>query len=56
MKNYQESVGIDVSKTTIDVSCYLCKKHKVFKNDINGYHSMLNGEKSKQGVFLFFYT
>lgn len=34
MENYEETIGIDVSKKTIDVSCHLSCKHKVFGNDI----------------------
>ena len=42
MKNYKEAIGIDVSKKTLDVSCHLLGKHKVFTNDIRGYRSMLS--------------
>lgn len=41
MKNYQETVGIDVSKKTIDAYCYQAQVHKAFVNDIIGYKSLL---------------
>jgi len=41
MKNYQEAVGIDVSKKKIDAYCYQAQVHKVFVNDISGYKSLL---------------
>jgi len=41
MKNYQEAVGIDVSKKTIDAYCYQAQVHKAFVNDIIGYKSLL---------------
>jgi len=55
MKNYDEVVGIDVSKKTIDVSCHLCSKHKVFVNDVKGYRSMLNWVKKQTGGVSVFY-
>lgn len=52
MKNYKEAIGIDVSKKTLDVSCHLLGKHKVFTNDTRGYRSMLSWvEKEVKGSF-----
>ncbi|MEM9078828.1 MAG: IS110 family transposase [Bacteroidota bacterium] len=42
MKNYEEAVGIDVSKNTLDVSCHHLCTHRVFPNDIKGYRSMIS--------------
>jgi len=41
MKNYEEAVGIDVSKKTIDAYCHQGQVHKEFVNDISGYKSLL---------------
>ncbi|CAN0599505.1 unnamed protein product, partial [Ectocarpus sp. 12 AP-2014] len=41
MKNYDEVVGIDVSKNTIDAYCHQAQCHKVFSNDLIGYRSLL---------------
>ena len=41
MKNYDEVVGIDVSKKTIDAYCYHAQVHKEFVNDLIGYKSLL---------------
>jgi transposase len=41
MKNYEEVVGIDVSKKTIDAYCYHAQAHKAFINDVKGYKSLL---------------
>lgn len=41
MKNYEEVVGIDVSKKTIDAYCYHSQAHKEFINDISGYKSLV---------------
>ncbi len=55
MKNYEEAVGIDVSKKTIDVSCHLAQQHRVFTNDVKGYHSMVIWVKKKtKGVSVFY--
>lgn len=40
MKNYQEALGIDVSKKTLDVKCHLAGVHRVFNNDYRGYLGM----------------
>lgn len=56
MKNYKEAIGIDVSKHTLDVSCHVLGKHKVFTNDIKGYRSMLSwvGKLVNECVFYCF--
>jgi len=55
MKNFEEVVGIDVSKKTIDASCHLAQQHRVFSNDIKGYQSMLNWvTKQTKGVSVFY--
>jgi len=41
MKNYEEVVGIDVSKKTIDAYCYQAQVHKEFVNDLIGYKRLL---------------
>ncbi|MFL1013706.1 IS110 family RNA-guided transposase [Flavisericum labens] len=41
MKNYDEVVGIDVSKKTIDAYCYQSQVHREFTNDIKGYKGLL---------------
>ncbi|WP_117884571.1 IS110 family RNA-guided transposase [Aureibaculum luteum] len=41
MKNYEEVVGIDVSKKTIDAYCYQAQVHKEFVNDLIGYNRLL---------------
>ncbi len=41
MKNYEEVVGIDVSKKTLDAYCHQAQVHKVFVNDVIGYKSLL---------------
>lgn len=41
MKNYEEVVGIDVSKKTIDAYCYQSQVHKAFVNDVVGYKSLI---------------
>jgi transposase len=55
MKNYDEAVGIDVSKNTLDVRCYLAMKHKVFSNDIRGCKSMLKWVSQQTGKGSVFY-
>lgn len=55
MKNYEEVVGIDVSKKTIDASCHLSMKQGVFTNDVKGFQSMLNWvTKQTKGVSVFY--
>jgi transposase len=41
MKNYEEVVGIDVSKKTIDAYCHQTEVHKEFVNDVIGYKSLI---------------
>lgn len=41
MKSYEEVVGIDVSKKTIDAYCYQAQVHKEFVNDLIGYKRLL---------------
>lgn len=55
MKNYQEAVGIDVSKKTIDVKCHIAGEHKVFNNDYKGYLGMFKWvEKVTKGSRVFY--
>jgi transposase len=55
MKNYEEVVGIDVSKKTIDVKCHLVGKHHVFSNEYKGYLSMFKWVKRvTQGARVFY--
>jgi transposase len=51
MKNVEESVGIDVSKLTIDVHLFKKNKHHQFVNKNKGFKEMLNWIK-KEGVEL----
>jgi hypothetical protein len=37
MENVKESIGIDVSKKTIDVYQYTVNLHKQFSNDLPGF-------------------
>ena len=55
MKNYEEVVGIDVSKKTIDAYCYQAQMHREFINDIVGYKSLLKWVlKATKGVAVFY--
>jgi len=55
MKNYEEVVGIDVSKRAIDVKCHLTGKHHVFSNDYKGYLRMFKWvKKVTKGVRIFY--
>lgn len=60
--NFQETIGIDVSKPFIDAFIYQSKKHKRFKNSKNGFHEMLNWidkysqTKSSQRLLAFEHT
>ncbi len=38
---FNDTIGIDVSKYTIDVAIHSSKKHRSFKNEIEGFQSML---------------
>lgn len=40
MKNYLETIGIDVSKKTIDVHIHHANCHKVFDNNLDGFIAM----------------
>ena len=48
-KHYVESVGIDVSKLTLDVSLYNSKKHRQFANSPKGFVAMQKWLNSKVG-------
>jgi transposase len=48
MKNVKETVGIDVSKLTLDVFIHTLKEHAQFGNDRRGYLKILKWLKSKQ--------
>lgn len=55
MKNYEEVVGIDVSKKTLDAYCYQSEVHKVFVNDLPGYKSLIKWVlKQAKGRSLFY--
>ncbi|MFD1616621.1 IS110 family transposase [Gelatiniphilus marinus] len=55
MKNYEEVVGIDVSKKTIDAYCYHSQAHKEFINDISGYKSLVKWVfKTVKGADVFY--
>ncbi len=41
MKNVKETIGIDVSKRTIDAFLYTRNQHKQFTNDIHGFKKMI---------------
>ena len=55
MKNYDEVVGIDVSKKTIDAYCYQTQVHKVFTNDLSGYKSLIKWVLKETKVSSVFY-
>jgi len=48
MKNVKETVGIDVSKLTLDVFIHTLKDHAQFENNRRGYLKILKWLKSKQ--------
>lgn len=48
MKNVKETIGIDVSKLTLDVYLHNAKQHQQFSNDRKGYLKILSWLKSKQ--------
>ena len=55
MKNYDEVVGIDVSKKTLDAYCYQSQVHKVFVNDLIGYKSLIKWAlKQAKGSSVFY--
>lgn len=56
MKNVKETIGIDVSKKTIDAFLYTLNQHKQFSNDLNGFKKMMtwvNAAKLKTNNLLF---
>ncbi|MGB6153537.1 MAG: IS110 family transposase [Pricia sp.] len=55
MKNYDEAVGIDVSKKTIDAYCYQAQVHREFSNDLTGYKSLLKWVLKETGQDKVFY-
>ncbi|QCX37351.1 IS110 family transposase [Aureibaculum algae] len=55
MKNYEEVVGIDVSKKTIDAYCYQAQVHKEFVNDLIGYKRLLKWVLKQTKTSNFFY-
>jgi len=55
MKNYQEVVGIDVSKKTIDAYCHKAQVHKEFVNDVSGYKSLLKWVSKSTKEYPVFY-
>lgn len=48
MKNVTETVGIDVSKMTLDVSIYHLGQHRQFSNDTKGYLAILKWLKRQE--------
>jgi transposase len=48
-KDFIESVGIDVSKLTIDVFLYNTKLHRQFENSEKGFEQMQQWIKAKVG-------
>ena len=55
MKNYQEVIGIDVSKNKLDAYAYNRSSHREFSNDIVGYKALLKWANGKeQKVFFCF--
>lgn len=55
MKNYEEVVGIDVSKRTIDAYCHKAQSHKEFANDLTGYKSLIKWVLKLTGESSVFY-
>lgn len=61
MKNVKETIGIDVSKMTIDVYLHTLNQHKQFTNDIHGFKKMMTwvkttGLKTDHLLFCFEHT
>ena len=48
MKNVKETVGIDVSKLTLDVHLHKAGMHQQFGNDLSGFKKILAWVKSKE--------
>jgi len=55
MENYEEVIGIDVSKLTIDVYIHKKGKHRLFSNSRKGFMSLLIWSKKELGDTSFFY-
>jgi len=49
MKKVTETVGIDVSKLTLDVHLYKAGLHQQFSNDVSGFKKIVAWVKSKYG-------
>jgi len=61
MKNLRETVGVDVSKSTIDVHLYVNNLHSTFDNNPKGFRAMLKlikkcGIKANEVFFCFEHT
>lgn len=55
MKNYQEVIGIDVSKSKLDGYAYNRNIHREFSNDVKGYKALLKwASDEKEKVFFCF--
>jgi transposase len=48
MKNYSDSIGIDISKNTLDVALHANKLHQQFENNPNGFRSFLSWLKKSK--------
>lgn len=46
----KESLGIDVSKKTLDVMLYLKKENKQFKNTPGGFKNLINWALKQTGL------
>ena len=55
MKNYEDVIGIDVSKLTLDASVHKKGEHAVFTNDRKGYIRLLTWSKKKYKTSSVFY-
>ena len=47
MKNYQEVIGIDVSKNKLDAYAHNRSSHREFSNDVKGYKALLKWANGK---------
>ena len=47
---YVESLGIDVSKKTLDVRLHLNKSHRQFSNSSKGFKELLSWPKKQTGL------
>lgn len=61
MENVRESIGIDVSKRTLDVYLHQKQQHQQFSNDESGFKKILSWSKSQgikleEALFCFEYT